>query len=86
MLITRESMLTGIVRTRDLDVNEEQLYQFERGGVMIQDAFPHLSATDREFILSGITEDEWDQAFAERPESEVDWDVDWDDGDGVPAF
>ena len=85
MLITRESMLTGIVRTRDLDVNEEQLYQFERG-VMIQDEFPHLSATDREFILSGITEDEWDQAFAERPESEVDWDVDWDDEEDEPAF
>lgn len=81
MLITRKSMLTGIVRTRDLDVNEEQLYRFERGA-MIQDAFPHLSATDREFILSGITDDEWDQAFAERPESEVDWDGEEDE----PAF
>lgn len=59
MLITRTSMLTGVTRTMSLDVTEEQFYAYQNGA-LIQNAFPHLSADDREFILSGITPDEWD--------------------------
>ena len=32
---------------------------------LIQVHFPTLSDSDREFILSGITEDEWDDIFNE---------------------
>jgi hypothetical protein len=32
-------------------------------GALLQDAFPHLSADDREFIKSGITKEEWDELF-----------------------
>lgn len=31
------------------------------GGAFIQDAFPTLSAEEREFILSGFKEEEWDK-------------------------
>ena len=30
---------------------------------LVQNAFPDLSADDREFILTGITPEEWDQIF-----------------------
>lgn len=30
---------------------------------LIQDAFPDMTANQREFILSGITPDEWDDTF-----------------------
>lgn len=33
-------------------------------GALIQDAFPFLSASEREFLISGIPPDEWDRLFA----------------------
>jgi len=33
------------------------------GGYCIQDAFPNLSADEREFIKTGITPDEWESIF-----------------------
>lgn len=34
-------------------------------GTPIQVAFPHLTADEREFILSGITKEEWKELFGE---------------------
>lgn len=62
MKITRTSHLSGKTRTRDLDVTQAQLDAYA-GGAYLQDAFPHLSADDREFIKTGITTEEWDAAF-----------------------
>jgi len=67
MEITRKSMMSGIVRTRDLPITAEQLIAWERG-VLAQDAFPNLSAGDREFIMTGITDEEWDTL--KEPEDE----------------
>ncbi len=60
MIITRKSMLSGTVYTKDLDVAQEQLVAWEEGA-LLQDAFPHLSADDREFIKTGISAQEWPQ-------------------------
>ena len=62
MKITRTSKLTGITRTKEIDVTEDQLLAWEMGK-LIQDAMPQLSADDREFIKTGITGEEWDQVF-----------------------
>ena len=59
MLITRVSQMSGIERTRDIDVTEEQLKQWQ-DGEMIQKVMPHLSLDDREFLITGITQEEWD--------------------------
>lgn len=37
-------------------------------GALIQDAFPMLSASDREFILTGTTKKEWDAMFKDPEE------------------
>lgn len=66
--ITRRSSVTGIVRTFDLDITIEQYNRWNNTRALIQDVFPHLSADDREFILSGITPDEWDAHFGEMGE------------------
>lgn len=58
MIITRKSMLSGTVYTKDLDVTQEQLVAWEEGA-LVQDAFPNLSADDREFIKTGISALEW---------------------------
>lgn len=72
MTITRTSKLTGVTRTKELDVTIEQVLAWEEGE-LIQNAMPHLSADDREFIKTGITGEEWDQFFggAEEDEGEV---------------
>lgn len=59
MQITRTSLLTGIRRTLDINVTEAQL-KAHAEGMLIQDAMPDVSADDREFIISGITKQEWD--------------------------
>lgn len=59
MQITRTSMLTGITRTMDLPITDEQ-YARWRAGTVIQVAMPRLSPDEREFIRTGITGDEWD--------------------------
>lgn len=69
MKITRHSQLTGIKRTLDLPITEAQLRSF-KGGTLIQDAFPDLDPDQREFIMTGITAEEWDAAFP--PEDEDD--------------
>ena len=63
MKITRQSMSTGIVRTLDLPVTQEQLDLWE-SGLVIQRAMPNLTADEREFIMTGITGDEWKAIFS----------------------
>ena len=65
MEITRVSKLSGIERTIDLNVTENQ-YNAWRSGVKIQDAMPNLNAAEREFIISGVTNEEWNNAFGEE--------------------
>ena len=65
MLITRKSMVSGITRTIDLPVTPEQISDWE-SGALIQNAMPHLSISDREFIVTGITDAEWQETFAEE--------------------
>lgn len=40
--------------TRQVTVKAEELFKYRRGA-MIQDAFPNLSADDREFLMSGLS-------------------------------
>lgn len=60
--VTRVSQVSGSITTRELPITIMQLAAWQCG-VLAQEAFPHLSARDREFILSGITPEEWDEMF-----------------------
>lgn len=76
MLIVRKSPFSGEVTTKEINVTEEQLSQWKDEGVCIQKAMPHLTPGEREFIMTGITPEEWETMF---PEYDMD-DDDWDDG------
>ena len=65
MIIKRVSTLTGKHHVREIDCTEGQ-YELWLDGAMVQNAIPNLSADDREFILSGITPEEWEQAFGKE--------------------
>ena len=62
MLITRTSSLSGNTNSMEIEVTQEQLSSWE-SGTLIQNAMPNLSADEREFIMTGITPEEWDSAF-----------------------
>ena len=60
----RTSPFTGITRMREITVTQEQLDRWQ-AGELIQNAMPNLSADDREFVMTGITAEEWDEVFGE---------------------
>lgn len=74
MKITRTSIISGITRTREIDVTEEQLMEYINSGRPIQTVLPYLSADDREFIISGITPEEWDRTMSQHEELNLDCD------------
>lgn len=63
MLITRISPFSGNTITLDIPVTQAQLDAWASGS-LIQDAMPNLSADEREFIMTGITAQEWDDMFS----------------------
>lgn len=62
MLVTRTSKWSGVTRSMELDVTEQEFIDW-RNGELVQNAFPNLTASEREFIISGMTDEEWDEAF-----------------------
>lgn len=64
MLITKTSMFSGKSHTLDLPVTEEELARWKQGE-LIQVVFPHLSPDDREFLMTGVTKEEWAATFSE---------------------
>lgn len=64
MIVSRVSPFSGETNTMDLPITVEQ-YERWLGGEFVQDVFPHLNADQREFILTGITAQEWDNLFQE---------------------
>ena len=66
MNVTRKSVLTGKTRTRNISVKPEDLALYETGAISINDAMPYLNSQDREFIMVGITNNEWKNAFSSQ--------------------
>lgn len=59
MKIIRRSLASGKIRSMELEVDEWQIAQW-KSGELLQNAFPHLNADEREFIKTGITPSEWE--------------------------
>lgn len=64
MIIKRKSVISGVKRSRDLPVTEDQMTRFKARKETIQTIFPELSPSDREFIKTGITDEEWNANFS----------------------
>lgn len=62
MIIERISPLTGKRNKLEIDVTADQLSAWSRGQ-LIQDAMPNLTPAEREFIMTGMLEDEFDSLF-----------------------
>lgn len=71
MRVWRISVLSGAGNYMDLDITQEAYATWASGfGPVIQEAFPNLTASEREFLMTGITPQEWTNLFgAENTES-----------------
>lgn len=69
MKVTKVSILTGITHTREIDCTEAQV-EGHRRGMTVQAAFPQLDAEDREFMISGITPEEWEEHMVDEEEEQ----------------
>jgi hypothetical protein len=56
--------MTGSTHEMDLDITEDQLNDWNQGQ-LIQDVMPELSPEAREFLITGITSDEWDSLMGD---------------------
>jgi len=48
-----------------VSVNETDYYYWDGSGELVQNAFPYLSADERELLISGICPTCWDNLFSE---------------------
>ena len=64
--VTRQSVLTRQMNTMELPISQEHLDIYDTvGDILVQDAFPNLDKEQREFLISGITPQEWNKTFGE---------------------
>lgn len=62
--IVRISPFTGEINAIRISLTREQFMLWSEQGVLLQNAFPHLDADQREFLKTGITADEWTKTFS----------------------
>ena len=63
MKVQRKSSISGKINEMEIPVTEEQLKNYYDSGRNIQDCFPWLDDDEREFIMTGITPEEWKAIF-----------------------
>jgi len=67
--VQSQDNITLVINGRDEDLHEVKVKAHEWlsfcSGIHLQDAFPKHSANERELILTGITEDLWNQYYYE---------------------
>jgi hypothetical protein len=78
MLVMRKSMISGEYHTLEIPCTKEQFDDY-LSGTHIQTAMSDVPAELREFVISGITPEEWNNTFIlpeERPDYEGENDLD----------
>jgi len=65
VIVSGPCIMSG--RSVRVSVPKEALAKYQLGGY-VQDCFPMLSASDREFLMSGISSAAWDEMFPKEDE------------------
>jgi hypothetical protein len=63
MLVKRKSILSGQLNEMELKVTPQQMERFYGGSELTQNIFPHLNSEEREFLISGMLPNEWNNIF-----------------------
>ena len=71
--VTKKSIISGKTNTMELDISQEQLDRWESvDKQLVQVAFPNLSSSEREFLMTGITPTEWNDTFGDGDDDDHD--------------
>lgn len=68
MIIERKSIISGVIRRREVPIKDEDYESWKKGFGSITECMPYLNDDDRSFVLAGITNTEWKEAFREISE------------------
>jgi hypothetical protein len=63
MIIKRVSVITGVETFQNIEVEKDDYEMWQNGFLPIEMAMPNLNNSERDFILSGITQVEWEEIF-----------------------
>ena len=74
MVRVRKTSIFGEVVSHDIPVRNPLAFMAGvsawLNGVSVQDAFPFMAVADREFLISGITPEKWNEIFSGSEDSE----------------
>jgi len=71
--ITRKSIVSGTESARDLPITSSEILRWQ-AGEFVQDVWPWMKSNDREFLISGMTDEEQEEIFGRQD----DWDETYD--------
>lgn len=63
--LSKVSLFTNRLNTMCIELEIEDFYEWQKGA-LIQEALPYLTPSEREFLMTGCTDNEWDEIFRER--------------------
>ena len=69
MEITKISQLSGKENTMNIEVTQYEMIRIENryhSKELIQNIVPNLTMEEREFLMTGITPEEWSNTFGEE--------------------
>ena len=69
MKVTRTDPLTNKVNTLELPITEAHLDKWRNGGRTIQSVMPHLSDDQREFLMTGLMPESWEEVFKDSEDA-----------------
>ena len=76
MNVTKTSILTGKTSTLFIEGLTQDMLDSWKDGALIQEALRGIPQELREFVMTGVTPEEWEERIGPEPE-EDEWD-DWD--------
>lgn len=68
MIIVKTSRISGLENSIDIDITQDQLNRINNRfdtKELIQNIVPNLTPGEREFLITGITEQEWEELYGE---------------------
>jgi hypothetical protein len=61
--VTKQSPIDGKMNSMEFEAEREDYEAWKRGEKLIQTALPYLTPDEREFLLTGITPEQWNELF-----------------------
>ena len=63
--VTAKSTIDGSVSTQTMQATREQIESHFESNNLIQNSLPQLTENDREFLMTGITQEVWQDLFGD---------------------